>query len=181
MDTNSKIPQLSDHFLVAFIFGNLVNQVLGCDAILQDQVTDRQEYPFVTFNFVILDQEETSDWKHGHNYRTMMQIDCHATDAFSAMSMAQKLYESLHMEGYRRFFTQAHVVPQNIDRTASRTILEGINYDYDYGFDVTYLLQSGVTYQAQDLSFVFNETTIESTNAVDMTTNSNVYVKKEDN
>lgn len=178
MATN--LPELRDHFLVSFIFGKLVKQVLGCDAILADQVGERQDYPFVTFNFVILDQEETSDWRHGHNYRTLMQVDCHATSAFSAMQMAQKLYEAMHMEGYRRFFIQAGVVPQNIDHTASRTVLEGINYDYDYGFDVTYLVQSGVVYSAKDLAFVFDETTIESVKTADLVSDSTIDVKKED-
>ena len=56
-------------------------------------------------------------------------------------------------------------MPQKITNTSNRTTLSGINYDNDYGFDCSFLVNGNFTFQEEDLQFDFDEQDIESINA----------------
>lgn len=142
---NSFKPELRDHYLVAYILGELVQQVLGCDLIAQADTDDREDYPFVTFGFITMESDETSDWlEDGMVYATQLQLDCHADNLYQAAQMAQKLHSALCGRAYRNWFKSVDIVPQRILGASNRTVLEGINYDHDFGFDVEFLVKSKV-------------------------------------
>lgn len=143
MTQDSTSPELRDQYLLAYILGQLVSQLFDCDLILQDQVDDRPSYPFVTFNFISFENDETSDWiEEGRIYNTEIQLDCHARDFYGANSMASKLFESLRGPIYRNYFEQADIVLRRAYGVSNRTVLEGTNYDYDVGFDAQFAIRS---------------------------------------
>lgn len=143
MTQDSTSPELRDQYLLAYILGQLVSQLFSCDLILQDQVDDRPSYPFVTFNFIAIENDETSDWiEEGRIYTTEIQLDCHARDFYEANSMASKLLESLRGPIYRNYFEQADIVLRRAYGVSNRTVLEGTNYDYDVGFDAQFAIRS---------------------------------------
>jgi len=153
MDTN----KLSDQHLLGYILGNLVKQVCNCDLILQNQASNLDKYPYVTFNFITPEIDETSDWLgKGRHYTTIIQIDAHSNNFYEANDLSQKLHEALNDTGYRRFFKQAGIVPQQISNTSNRTALSGINYDNDFGFDCSFLVTGGISFQKQDLNFTYS-------------------------
>lgn len=140
---NSFKPELRDHYLVAYILGELVERVLGCDLIAQADTGDREEYPFVTFSFITMESDETSDWlEDGMVYTTQLQLDCHADNLYQATQMAQELHSALCGRTYRNWFKSVDIVPQRVLGTSNRTALEGINYDYDFGFDMEFSVKS---------------------------------------
>lgn len=140
----SNLPVLSDHFLVQYILGKLVNQVTGCELVEDANIDEMEDYPFFTFKWIDFDQEPNADWLGKHRqYICTMQIDCHSNSSVQAMSLARKLFEALHEVPYRRFFKQAYIVPQSIGNTGDRTTLQGINYDHDFGFDCSFTVTGG--------------------------------------
>ncbi|MBP2057894.1 hypothetical protein J2Z60_001069 [Lactobacillus colini] len=149
-----KQPELKDQYLLAFILGKLVNVVCDCDLIYQNQVNEREQYPYVTYNFISPMQEVTSDWLGKvRPFTCLLQIDCHAHEPFEANQMATKLNDALHDEMYRHFFNQAKIVPQIVTNTQDRTSLAGINYDCDFGFDCSFEVLGGITYKKEELDF----------------------------
>lgn len=153
-DSTSFNPELRDHYLLAYIMGVLVEQIFSCPLVLQDQVDDRVEYPFVTFNFISLENDETSDWiEEGRVYTADIQLDCHARSFYEANSMASKLFSALRGKTYRNYFEQADIVLRRLYSTANRTVLEGTNYDYDVGFDAQFAIRSKL-WTADQLKFV---------------------------
>ena len=77
MTQDSTSPELRDQYLLAYILDQLVDQLFGCSLILQDQVNDRPSYPFVTFNFITVEKDETSDWiEEGRIYTLNKPISC---------------------------------------------------------------------------------------------------------
>lgn len=163
MDNDGKLPELKDHFLVQFILGNLVEQVCGCEFVPSQSIDEIDSYPFVSFNWITLGTDTTSDWLKGHpQYICTMQIDIHATSNEEASSLATKLYSALKERSYRELFTQAHIVPQDISNTSNRTVLMNENIDHDFGFDVTFLVTGGFVYELDELNFVTSNEVIES-------------------
>lgn len=143
MTQDSTSPELRDQYLLAYILGQLVSHLFSCDLILQYQVDDRSSYPFVTFNFISLENDETSDWiEEGRIYTADIQLDCHARDFYQANNMASKLLESLRGPIYRSYFEQADIVLRQTYDMSNRTVLEGTNYDYDVGFDAQFAIRS---------------------------------------
>lgn len=154
MTQDSTSPELRDQYLLAYILGQLVDQLFGCSLILQDQVDDRQSYPFVTFNFITIEKDETSDWiEEGRIYTADVQLDCHARGFYKANSMASKLFESLRGPIYRNYFEQADIVLRRTYDVSNRTMLEDTNYDYDVGFDAQFAIRSKLWTEDQ-LTFV---------------------------
>lgn len=134
-----------------------MKQVCGCDLLLQQTVDTQEPYPFVTFSIVTPEQDTTTDWLgDGRQYVCTFQIDVHAGQPFTANDMARKLYEALHDRGYRRYFTQANIVPQKITNTSNRTFMSGVNYDNDFGFDCSFLVTAPKTYKSEDLDFEYS-------------------------
>lgn len=170
-----KLPaELRDHFLVQYILGKLVNQVTGCELVKDSSVDEMDEYPFFTFRWIDPGEETTADWLGPHRqYTCSMQIDAHASSDLQAMDLAQRLYEALHERPYRRFFSQACIMPSTIGNAGNRTVLRGINYDNDYGFDCTFYVTGGFTFQESDLNFEVEDYTIESIRAKESVIGSN--------
>ena len=162
----SNLPVLSDHFLVQYILGKLVNQVTGCELVEDANIDEMEDYPFFTFKWIDFDQEPNADWLGKHRqYICTMQIDCHSNSSVQAMNLARKLFEALHEVPYRRFFKQAYIVPQTVGNASNRTTLQGINYDNDYGFDCTFYVTGGFLFERKDLNFTFQDQTIETVKA----------------
>ena len=147
--------QLKDNLLLTYIIQQLVKERLDCDLLYQNLVSDRPQYPFVTYSFIVPEQETTGDWLGmGRQYISHLQIDCHADNAIQAMNMANDLYSAFQSSVYRNYFEQADIDPQNFTNTSDRTILAGINYDYRFGFDCSFLVSNGGhVYSPDDLHF----------------------------
>ena len=162
----SNLPVLSDHFLVQYFLGKLVNQVTGCELVEDANIDEMEDYPFFTFKWIDFCQEPNADWLGKHRqYICTMQIDCHSNSSVQAMNLARKLFEALHEVPYRRFFKQAYIVPQTVGNASNRTTLQGINYDNDYGFDCTFYVTGGFLFERKDLNFTFQDQTIETVKA----------------
>lgn len=181
----SNIPELKDQFLVQYILGELVNKVCECEMVEQDSIEEMEDYPFVTFNWIDFDTPTTSDWLGEHKqYTCTMQIDVHATKSYESAKLAEKLFNALHEDVYRRFFKQANILPINISNTSNRTVLSGINYDQDYGFDCSFSIIGGYVYQPSDLNFEVSDSVIESVrakpNVIGSKINDDINVSKND-
>ena len=162
----NQLPELRDHYLVQYILGKIVNHVCNCELVEQNNIEEMEDYPFVTFNWITLNNPTTSDWLKDHpQYVCTMQIDVHATTSIEALELSSKLYSALHESPCIRAFKQAQIVPQKITNTSNRTALSGINYDNDYGFDCSFLVNGNFIYQEKDLQFDFSETEIKSISA----------------
>lgn len=160
------LPELSDHFLIQYLLGKIVNHVCQCELVEQNNIAHMEEMPFVTFTWITFNQPTTSDWLTDHpQYLCTIQIDVHAASEESASLLAQKMFTKLHQSAYQRIFTQAQIVLQKISNTSNRTILAGINYDNDFGFDCSFLVNGGNQFQENDLQFDFEDTDIESIKA----------------
>lgn len=180
-----KIPKLQDQFLLAYILGETVQKVCGVPLVTQQNTELMQDYPFFTYNFVTLEEDETADWvgTKGRTYTCLVQIDCHSNEPYGdkgANDLARRLYEALHEAPYRRFFTQADIVPQTFTQTSNRTTAWGVNYDYDFGFDCSFFVRGGVVYDQSQLNFEYSSTTIDSVKTADTVTSSAVNVERKE-
>lgn len=172
----NKRPALTKQYLVVFILANLVDQLLKCSLVPQNNAGEQKKYPFVTYNFVDLHRDTTADHKEDQ-FDCTIQIEVHHNKFYESMEMAEKLRKAIvNSSEYRRFFTQAYVVPHE-PRTSSdiqdHTVsLFGINYDYTFGFDYDFQIShADITWNEKDLNFV-NEgnpmiTSVEVTNKLD--------------
>lgn len=166
MNTDSQSQTYRGQQLIAYILGNVVDQVCHCDLILQNTVDEMTPYPFVTFQIVSPENDSTSDWLGDNRQFTVdLQVDAHAGDFYTANKLAMRLYEALHDDGYRRFFKQASIVPQSTTSTSNRTTLEGVNYDNDVGFYCSFLVNGVRDYAAEDLSFKYESFNIKTADA----------------
>lgn len=147
--------QLKDNLLLTYIIQQLVKDRLDCDLLYQNLVSDRPQYPFVTYSFIVPEQETTGDWLGmGRQYISHLQIDCHADNAIQAMDMANDLYIAFQSSVYRNYFEQADIDPQNFTNTSDRTVRVGTYYDYRFGFDCSFLVSNGGhVYSPADLHF----------------------------
>lgn len=163
---DARLPELKDHYLIQFILGKLVNYICNCELVNQNNIEGMEDYPFFTFNWITLNAPTTTDWLRDHpQYVCTLQIDAHATNEVEALELATKLFNALHQSNYIRSFIQTQIVPQNITNTSNRTVLSGINYDNDFGFDCSFLVNGGNVFQERDLQFNFEDTDIESIKA----------------
>lgn len=157
MDINNL--ELHDHFLLAYILEQVVKQACKCPLIKQNTIEMQKDYPFATYQFVNLEHQTTGDWLgKGRQYKTLVQLDIHDSQPFKALELCQSLHEALQAPGYRRFFKQAGMLPEDISDTSDRTALAGVNYDNDFGFDCSFLVNSGgISFKVSDLSFVLDQ------------------------
>lgn len=160
---NNELPELKDHFLIQFILSKVVEQVCKCEFVPSQSIDEIDAYPFVSFNWITLGTDTTSDWLKEHpQYTCTMQIDIHATSNEKASNLALRLYGALKDRVYQELFKQAHIVPQDVSNTSNRTVLMNVNIDHDFGFDVTFLVTGGFVYEQSELSFETSDETIES-------------------
>lgn len=156
--TMNKRPALTKQYLVVFVLANLVDQLLNCSLVPQNNAGEQKRYPFVTYNFVDLHRDTTADHK-SDQFDCTLQIEVHANDLMKSMSMAEQLRDALVSDnGYREYFTQAYVVPHEPDTNSDiqdHTIsLFGINYDYTIGFDYGFQVSHAeLIWQDADLNF----------------------------
>lgn len=163
MDTGNQSQVYRGQKLIAFILSNVVEQACDCELILQNTVDEMTQYPFITFQVISPENDSTSDWLEDDRQFTVdFQIDAHAGDFYTANDKAMKLYEALHDYGYRRFFRQANIVVTSTTQTSNRTVLEGINYDYDVGFDCSFLVTGLRDYKDTDLNFSYEKFNIKT-------------------
>ena len=180
----SNLPVLSDHFLVQYILGKLVNQVTGCELVEDANIDEMEEYPYVTFTWIEPEKETTTDWLgEQRQYVCHLQIDVHATKPLEAQELAERIFVALHEDAFRRLFKQANIVPQEITNTSNRTTMIGINYDQDYGFDCSFLVNRGQEFKEKDLDWSVDQETITSITANNLLTQKgvNAFKKEEEN
>lgn len=164
----------SDQELVQLILGEIVNQVCKCEMVDQSNIDEMEDYPFVTFNWIDPGRETTADWLGEHTqYNCTMQVDVHATSSSQALQLAKELHDALRSNPYRRFFSQANIMPEVIGNSGNRTSLAVLNYDYDFGFDCTFTVTSGFSYKIKDLNFVVSNSTIDTVKAKENVIGSN--------
>lgn len=156
------LPELKNHYLIQFILGKIVNYVCNCEMVAQNQIDDMEDYPFVTFNWITLETPTTSDWLGKHQqYKCTLQVDVHASSEIEALELSNELFNALHEDRFVRSFTQAQIVPQKVTNTSNRTALSGINYDNDFGFDCSFLVNGNLVFTQDELKFDYFDTNIE--------------------
>lgn len=163
--------ELSGLPLALFILQEVSKQAIGCKVYPQNRTASISEYPFVSYNIVVPEIETTGDWLgEDRQYTAVVQLDVHASNQVQAMRLSETLYEALHDVGYRRFFKQANILPQNITNTSNRTVLTDQNYDQDFGFDCSFLINGTKKYDTTQLNLTYENYDIDSVHV----TNNNV-------
>lgn len=159
-----KTPPLRDNYLVQYILGKVVNHVCNCELVNQANIDEMEDYPFSTFTWIDFNRQTTTDWLK--QYTCVLQLDIYDSDPDRALMLSQDMYDALHKDAYRRWFKQANVVPISTTQTSNRTVLKGTNYSNRYGFDCSFLVNSGQTFDEKDLKFEYSDIDIRSVNGV---------------
>ena len=154
--------------LALFILQEVSKQAINCTVVPANRTPPIEKYPVVTYNIVIPETETTGDWlEDGRQYTSVVQLDVHSTRQLEAMTLSQRLYEALHDTGYIRFFKQVNILPQQITNVSNRTFLTAENYDQDFGFDCSFLINGTKKYDTSQLDFEYSKTDILSVHGVD--------------
>ena len=144
-------------------------QAINCKVVSANRTPPIEEYPVVTYNIVIPETETTGDWlEDERQYTSVVQLDVHSTRQLEAMTLSQSLCEALHDTGYIRFFKQVNILPQQITNVSNRTVLTAENYDQDFGFDCSFLINGTKKYDTSQLDFEYSKTDILSTHGVNL-------------
>lgn len=159
--------ELSGLPLALFILQEVSKQAINCKAVPANRTPPTEEYPVVTYNIVVPETETTGDWlEDERQYTSVVQLDVHSTRQLEAMTLSQRLYEALHDTGYIRFFKQVNILPIQITNTSNRTVLTAENYDQDFGFDCSFLINGTKKYDTSGLQFEYQQYDIRSVHAV---------------
>lgn len=154
--------------LALFILQEVSKQAINCTVVPANRTPPIEKYPVVTYNIVVPETETTGDWlEDGRQYTSVVQLDVHSTRQLEAMTLSQRLYEALHDTGYIRFFKQVNILPQQITNVSNRTVLTAENYDQDFGFDCSFLINGTKKYDTSQLDFEYSKTDILSVHGVD--------------
>lgn len=160
--------ELSGLPLALFILQEVSKQTINCKVYPANRTANMSEYPFVSYNIVVPETETIGDWLgEERQYTSVVQLDVHSTRQIEAMTLAQSLYEALHDTGYIRFFKQVNILPTQITSTSNRTVLTAENYDQDFGFDCSFLINGTKKYDTSQLDFEYSKTDILSVHGVD--------------
>lgn len=160
--------ELSGLPLALFILQEVSKQAINCTVVPANRTPPIEKYPVVTYNIVIPETETTGDWlEDERQYTSVVQFDVHSTRQLEAMTLSQSLCEALHDTGYIRFFKQVNILPQQITNVSNRTVLTAENYDQDFGFDCSFLINGTKKYNASELDYEYSKTDIRSVHAVD--------------
>lgn len=155
--------------LALFILQEVSKQAINCKVVSANRTPPIEEYPVVTYNIVIPETETTGDWlEDERQYTSVVQLDVHSTRQLEAMTLSQSLCEALHDTGYIRFFKQVNILPQQITNVSNRTVLTAENYDQDFGFDCSFLINGTKKYDTSQLDFEYSKTDILSTHGVNL-------------
>lgn len=154
--------------LALFILQEVSKQAINCTVVPANRTPPIEKYPVVTYNIVIPETETTGDWlEDERQYTSVVQLDVHSTRQLEAMTLSQSLCEALHDTGYIRFFKQVNILPQQITNVSNRTVLTAENYDQDFGFDCSFLINGTKKYDTSQLDFEYSKTDILSVHGVD--------------
>ena len=154
--------------LALFILQEVSKQAINCTVVPANRTPPIEKYPVVTYNIVVPETETTGDWlEDGRQYTSVVQLDVHSTRQLEAMTLSQRLYEALHDTGYIRFFKQVNILPEQITNVSNRTFLTAENYDQDFGFDCSFLINGTKKYDTSQLDFEYSKTDILSVHGVD--------------
>ena len=154
--------------LALFILQEVSKQAINCTVVPANRTPPIEKYPVVTYNIVVPETETTGDWlEDGRQYTSVVQLDVHSTRQLEAMTLSQSLCEALHDTGYIRFFKQVNILPQQITNVSNRTVLTAENYDQDFGFDCSFLINETKKYDTSQLDFEYSKTDILSVHGVD--------------
>lgn len=154
--------------LALFILQEVSKQAINCTVVPANRTPPIEKYPVVTYNIVIPETETTGDWlEDERQYTSVVQLDVHSTRQLEAMTLSQRLYEALHDTGYIRFFKQVNILPEQITNVSNRTVLTAENYDQDFGFDCSFLINGTKKYDTSQLDFEYSKTDILSVHGVD--------------
>ena len=154
--------------LALFILQEVSKQAINCTVVPANRTPPIEKYPVVTYNIVIPETETTGDWlEDGRQYTSVVQLDVHSTRQLEAMTLSQSLCEALHDTGYIRFFKQVNILPEQITNVSNRTVLTAENYDQDFGFDCSFLINGTKKYDTSQLDFEYSKTDILSVHGVD--------------
>ena len=160
--------ELSGLPLALFILQEVSKQAINCTVVPANRTPPIEKYPVVTYNIVIPETETTGDWlEDERQYTSVVQLDVHSTRQLEAMTLSQSLCEALHDTGYIRFFKQVNILPQQITNVSNRTVLTAENYDQDFGFDCSFLINGTKKYDTSQLDFEYSKTDILSVHGVD--------------
>ena len=155
--------------LALFILQKVSKQAINCTVVSANRTPPIEEYPVVTYNIIVPETETTGDWlEDERQYTSVVQLDVHSTRQLEAMTLSQRLYEALHDTGYIRFFKQVNILPQQITNVSNRTVLTAENYDQDFGFDCSFLINGTKKYDTSQLDFEYSKTDILSTHGVNL-------------
>nr|DAI96125.1 MAG TPA: tail completion protein [Caudoviricetes sp.] len=167
--------------LLIHCLGEIVKQSTGQLFYAQELTTDRPQYPFFTFVTVAGDHEELADFPDYRNYQIILQLDAHSNDYWQADDLASQLFEALRDPSYKRFLKQCSMTIQTTGDVMSHNAVVGSNYDYAVGFDATFAVISGLTFEDTDLDFTYSpHTTIDSTDISDGNNDSKISIKKQE-
>lgn len=160
----NQLPQaLSGQELLIYILEKVVLKVGNCHLVRQKLVDKQPKYPFVTFNWITLQHNETTDYlAENEYYSVVIQLDIHDSDYLSALSLAKKLYNGLRRDKYKLCFRQANMAFTTSTDIEDRTTAPEVNYDYDFGFDCTFTINGSKEFNLSELNFDFEETEITS-------------------
>ena len=140
--------------LALFILQEVSKQAINCTVVPANRTPPIEKYPVVTYNIVIPETETTGDWlEDERQYTSVVQLDVHSTRQLEAMTLSQSLCEALHDTGYIRFFKQVNILPEQITNVSNRTFLTAENYDQDFGFDCSFLINGTKKYDTSQLDF----------------------------
>ena len=154
--------------LALFILQEVSKQAINCTVVPANRTPPIEKYPVVTYNIVIPETETTGDWlEDERQYTSVVQLDVHSTRQLEAMTLSQSLCEALHDTGYIRFFKQVNILPEQITNVSNRTVLTAENYDQDFGFDCSFLINGTKKYDTSQLDFEYSKTDILSVHGVD--------------
>ena len=174
------MPPIQDQYLIIYILSQVANEMFKCPIYPQYNAGVRDKYPFITYNFI--DPEHDRNLDETDTMEVTLEIGVQSLDEFQALNMIHRLRRALRFSsGYRRFFTQAHVIPHDAKQMNNQDYYGYQNAIYSYSFDCSFsLYQVGTVYKPEDLNFVFNESTIESIKAMNALTGKSIDVSKED-
>ena len=159
--------ELSGLPLALFILQEVSKQAINCKVVPANRTPPTEEYPVVTYNIVVPETETTGDWlEDERQYTAVVQLDAHSTRQLEAMTLSQRLYEALHDTGYIRFFKQVNILPTQITNTSNRTVLTAENYDQDFGFDCSFLINGTKKYDTSGLQLEYQQYDIRSVHVV---------------
>lgn len=159
--------ELSGLPLALFILQEVSKQAINCKVVPANRTPPIEEYPVVTYNIVVPETETTGDWlEDERQYTSVVQLDVHSTRQIEAMTLSQRLYEALHDTGYIRFFKQVNILPTQMTNTSNRTVLTAENYDQDFGFDCSFLINGTKKYDTSGLQLEYQQYDIHSVHVV---------------